>query len=821
MAKKLDDKKLFSGSDWVPYSSHITPKIIKIKGGSYVMSFKLSGVSYIGVAQEIIDARVRQMSRFIALTRSPFRYNVYIHQHCVKRNIRAGLPENFPPHSFVSELDDDYNRAIHSYPILGTEYYLSLIYRPYRRRGGWTSIGNITIEKIKEFEAQAIETLTKLENLVLEYFYDYGVKTLDCYENKNGVLFSEQVDLFSTLLNLDATPVPVLRAPISEYLAKSHFLYQDYNDFIRIDLPNGQTQYATILSFSEYPSNTYAGMIQHFIELPWQMIVSQTFAPIDKVEAGGWLEREYKRLAASDKPSATELKELEDAQEGVVSDHFLLGDYYFQVALIGDSIKELQQKIGEAQAALSDCGFTAVPFHMAKFSAWVSMLPGNLTFQPRAAKVSSNNVCQILPFQSHNLGKQFGNPWGQAICMFRTMSDEICYFNFHQTERNEDATGQLVAGNTIISGMTGAGKTVLLSFILAQAQRLNPRPKTIIFDKDLGSSVFVNAMKGKYSRIQLGVRTGFNPFHLPDTPQNRAFLLELITAILNEDGGGKVTPDDKNVISKAIHQTMIGRHETADIGGFSHFLPVGKNSLRERLLPWTQGDYEWVFNNPEDNFEMVGSDIIGIDYTEFLDIKAIRTPILMYLFHRIELMLDGKPVIISLDEAWKPLSDPAFAQFIENKERTIRKQNGLLILTTQSPSDFFRGVSDALIGQVGTQIFLPNPRAKREDYIGRLGLEEEEFQIIKNMHKNSRQFLVKQQGETTHCYLNLKGIPAVDVLSGSLARALHAEKLQQEYGEDWLEQYYATVHSIAKKLGETPDEEDEETFEENDDERAA
>ena len=805
------DKPVFAATDRVPYSSHITPKIIKIKGGSYVMSFSISGVSYIGVPQEIIDSRVRQINRFIAQLRSPFRYNVYLHTHCVKRNIKAGLPENFPPSSFAKQLDDDYlAQSINGNPIIATEYYLSLIYRPYRRRGNWASVGNITKDKIKEFEEKAIETLTKLENLVLEYFSDYGVKTLDCYENANGVLFSEQVDLFSMILNLNDIPVPILRTPISEYLPKSHLFYYD-NEFIRFRTASGKTQYATILSFSEYPSNTYAGMIQHFIELPWRMIISQVFQPIDKVDAKGWLDREYKRLAASDSPSQTELQELADAQEGVVSDHFLLGEYYFQVALIGDSKKELEEKIGEAQAAFSDCGFTATPYTMAKLSAWFSALPGNIAYQPRAAKLSSNNICQILPYQAHNLGKQFGNPWGQAICMFRTVSDEVCYFNFHQTDRFEDATGQLVAGNTVISGMTGAGKTVLLSFILAQAQRLNPRPKTIIFDKDLGSSVFVAAMNGKYSQIQLGKKTGFNPFHLPDTPQNRAFLLELITAILDEDGGEKVTPADKNIITQAIHQTMIGRRDTADIEGFANVL--GDKNLKERLLPWTKGEYQWVFNNSEDNFETSSADIIGIDYTEFLDIKAIRTPILMYLFHRIELMLDGKPVIISLDEAWKPLSDPAFAKFIENKERTIRKQNGILILTTQSPSDFFQTVSDALIGQVSTQIFLPNPRAKREDYIGRLGLEEEEFEIIKNMHPKSRQFLVKQQGETTHCYLNLKGVPAVDVLSGSLARAKHAEQLQHDFGEEWLEQYYATVHSIAKKL----DEQDEETFEKNDD----
>lgn len=219
------DKPVFAATDRVPYSSHITTKIIKIKGGSYVMTFSISGVSYIGVPQEIIDSRVRQINRFIAQLRSPFRYNVYLHTHCVKRNIKAGLPENFPPSSFAKQLDDDYQtQSINGSPIISTEYYLSVIYRPYRRRGGWSSIGNITAEKIKEFEEKAIETFAKLENLVLEYFSDYGVKTLDCYENTNSVVFSEQVNLFSLLFNLDDIPVPLLKAPISEYLPKSHLL---------------------------------------------------------------------------------------------------------------------------------------------------------------------------------------------------------------------------------------------------------------------------------------------------------------------------------------------------------------------------------------------------------------------------------------------------------------------------------------------------------------------------------------------------------------------------------------------------------------------
>ena len=111
------EKQVFSAQNWVPYSSHITPKIIKVKGGSYLMTFKLSGVSYIGIPQEIIDSRVRQINRFIAQLRSPFRFNMYLHMHCVKRPIKVGLPDDFLPFSFAEELDKNYENSIKAYPV--------------------------------------------------------------------------------------------------------------------------------------------------------------------------------------------------------------------------------------------------------------------------------------------------------------------------------------------------------------------------------------------------------------------------------------------------------------------------------------------------------------------------------------------------------------------------------------------------------------------------------------------------------------------------------------------------------------------------------
>ena len=72
----------FGASKLIPYSAHITDEIVKLKGGSYLMCFRLKGTNYIGRGQEEIDARVLQISQLIGQMRAPYRYNLQIQSHC-------------------------------------------------------------------------------------------------------------------------------------------------------------------------------------------------------------------------------------------------------------------------------------------------------------------------------------------------------------------------------------------------------------------------------------------------------------------------------------------------------------------------------------------------------------------------------------------------------------------------------------------------------------------------------------------------------------------------------------------------------------------
>ena len=200
----------------------------------------------------------------------------------------------------------------------------------------------------------------------------------------------------------------------------------------------------------------------------------------------------------------------------------------------------------------------------------------------------------------------------------------------------------------------------------------------------------------------------------------------------------------------------------------------------------------WLFDNPTDTLSFGDEPVIGFDVTEFLTDDETRTPTIMYLFHRIESLLDGRRVPIFMDEFGQLLNDSSFEDLAKNKLVTIRKQDGFLVMFTQSPKQVIQNpIAFAIIEQTATKIFLPNPAADFDDYVGHFKLTEREFEIIRELPEKSRQFLIKQGRNSVVAELNLRGFDdEIAVLSGNTATSLLAERLVEKFGEapqHWLE----------------------------------
>jgi type IV secretion system protein VirB4 len=225
--------------------------------------------------------------------------------------------------------------------------------------------------------------------------------------------------------------------------------------------------------------------------------------------------------------------------------------------------------------------------------------------------------------------------------------------------------------------------------------------------------------------------------------------------------------------------------------------PTEQNGIYMRLARWCHGfgPLGWALDNAEDTLDVEANAIVGFDVTEFLENAETRTPIIMYLMHRIESLFDGRRVVIFMDEFWKLLDDPEFEDFVKNKLVTIRKQDGFLVCFTQAPKQVIRSpIAFAIIEQTATKIFLPNPEADREDYIKHFKLSEKEYELIRDLPEKSRRFLIKQGSNSVVAELDLRGFDdELAVLSGNTATSLLAEQLVAQLGEDpanWLPEFH-------------------------------
>ena len=102
-----------------------------------------------------------------------------------------------------------------------------------------------------------------------------------------------------------------------------------------------------------------------------------------------------------------------------------------------------------------------------------------------------------------------------------------------------------------------------------------------------------------------------------------------------------------------------------------------EGDLFERIQEWTSdGRYGWIFGqSAEDTFSLDG-DVVGFDLTGILDSESEkeRMAVLSYLFRRVERVIeDRKPTLIIIDEAWKALDNPYFADRLSNWLVTARK----------------------------------------------------------------------------------------------------------------------------------------------------
>ena len=789
-------------SKFVPLSTHVSPTVLKTTGGDFLVVWHLGGLPFVGREEWEIEHKHNTFNRLLQTLRAPDYVNVAFWVHDIRRRRSINTGDRFEE-VFNQQLSDKYYSSLSSTKIMQNELYLTMLYRPVVE-------GKRLIEKSSDHEVlereqkQAISKIGELATNVEAVLKDYAPYRLGMYEAANGQVFSEALELYGYLLNRIDEPVPVLSAPVYDYLPVSRHLFSNKTGDYIIRTPTGENHFGAMLNVKEYTDGTYPGILNGLKYLDFEYVVTHSFSPMGRQAALKVLDRTKGMMISSGDKAVSQIVELDQAMDSLASGNFVLGEYHFTIAVYANSQEQLGQHIAMARAELSNAGFVSAKEDLAVTSSYYAQLPGNWKYRTRLANVSSLNFLGLSPLHNFASGKKSNNPWGDCVTTLQTTNGQPYYFNFHATHPSEDSLGEKAIANTMVIGKSGTGKTALINFLLSQIQKLKPTPTIFFFDKDRGAEIFVRACGGNYMALDNGQPTGFNPFQCDNTEANVQFLSDLIKLL---GGKERYTASEEEDILRAVRAILDTPMHLRSMTNFYKSLPnLGDDSLFARIRKWTNaGSLGWVFDNPTDTIDLTKANIIGFDYTEVIDNAEVRTPVINYLIHRLEELIDGRPLIYVMDEFWKILDgEGGLKEFAKNKQKTIRKQNGLGIFATQSPEDALRSdISAALIEQTATMILLPNPNADRKDYIEGLKLTEAEYNVVVSLDERSRCFLVKQGHGSAVCQLNLRGMDdELAVISASTdniaimdrimheTAAQHGVTINQLSPEDWLQQFY-------------------------------
>ncbi len=761
--------------DRLPYDRLIGDQTVLLRDGSLMQSLQLEGFAFETADTDDLNHRqVLRNAAFRAIGNSRF----VLYHHIIRRRVSVDCEAPFEQ-PVAQMIDARWQERLSSKSLFVNDLFLTVVRRNPKGRAGLAEKAAGLFARKSGGNAEDAQLSRELKELqaatdgLMAALAAYGPRQLGGYDTRNGRC-SEPLELLSAIYNGELRPVLRTHSDIGHYLPYRRISFGF--DALEQSAAAGGKDFGAIISLKDYPPQAAPGMIDAILRLPFEMVLTESFGFVDRQIGLERIELALRRLKAADDDVVSLRAGLLSAKDDLTTGVFALGEHHLSLLLRTKSLPELDGAAAQCLAALADVGAVAVREDINLEPAFWAQFPGLESYIARKALISTAAFASFASLHGFPIGQADGNHWGQAVTVFETSSSTPYFFNFHKAD----------LGNFTVIGPSGSGKTMVLNFLVAQAQKFQPR--TILFDKDRGSEIFVRAIGGHYAALRPGEPTGFNPLQLPENSANRAFLKAFIAQLVQRPGE-PLTAEEEATIAGAVDANYQQEPRYRRLRYLRELLAGARRPTRgdlaDRLAPWCSATEQgWLFDNAEDRLEIAQT--VGFDMTQLLNEPVLRTPCMMYLFHRVEQRLDGEPTLIVIDEGWKALDDDVFTAAIRNWMKTLRKRNAILGFATQSARDALDSrIAAAIIEQAATQIFLPNPRAQSEDYCSGFGLTEHELDLVRTLPDYSRCFLVKHGNHSVVVRFDLGAHPdLIAILSGRESTVRRLDELRASLGDD-------------------------------------
>lgn len=789
----------YTSSKFVGIQGHWSDDVLLTTENKLMQIIRIGGFSFETADDEDLDIKKElRNSLFKGISDS----NAKIYTHVIRRKktpYADGYINPDMPYGFTAYLDAKWIAKSNQKESFINEMYITIIYGASFTKNILNDLKSKILRQKSDNKAfydamhEAHENLLEVSSRVMSSLRDYDAEILSI-EKINDMYYSKPAEFLSNIVNcIDDRRILYTQDSLSTHIVNSRLIFK--NKYIEIKQHDGTSKFAGIVSIKEYGPKTWAGILDSFLKMPFEFVISQSYDPINRQLAMGRMQRQQDRMIQAADKAISQVVEITEALDKAMSGEIGFGLHHLTVMCIESSLKTLENAMSMALVEISSTGGMSVREKVNMEPAFWGQIPGNFKYIGRKAIINTNNFAAFSSFHNYPLGKPKNNFWGDAVTVLDTTSGTPYYFNFHLRD----------IGHTTIIGPTGAGKTVLMNFLSAQSQKF--RCRLFFFDKDRGAEIFLRAINGAYTIIDPGKKCGFNPLLLPDTGENRIFLLEWLKQLVSSLGE-QISAEDMALLSSAINGNYKLDPKDRKLANIAPFLGLeGPGTLAGRLAMWhSNGSHAKIFDNDIDVIDFSQANIFGFEMAELLKDKFALSPVLLYLFHRINISLDGSPTMIVLDEAWALIDNPVFAPKIKDWLKVLRKLNTFIVFATQSVEDASKSaISDTLIQQTATQIFLPNLKAT-DVYRTAFLLSEREHHLIKTIDPGSRFFLVKQGVDAVIARVDLSGMnDVINILSGRADTVLILNDVMAKHGSDpeiWIPIFNEKLRELQNKVTE-------------------
>ena len=710
----------------LPYLVPVGDDVLMLRDGDVMASFMVEGIEALTAEQAAVGDLADAMGGGVAQSGS----DVAFYVHRVSNPASVAMPP-VEGQGFAAAVDRAWQAGIRVMGLRTRRIMVTVIVRPMTLTSLWA---RITGGGKRDLMAMRERRIARLNEVVGHMMGALSAASPYRLSVSNGEWLGMLQACVSGIYR-PLSPGAEFR-PLADLMASSRVDFRD-DTFIVFGNDAEETRFGAIFTYKKYPTETQAGVFDG-LDLPHDTVVTHSFTPIEQFEALARVQRTARQMRAADDAARSLEIQLVDAADDLASGRISFGLHQASITVFARSEAELDEVASRVRSAGQRTGGVMVREDIGARSAYFAQHPGNHSYRARAAMISSANFADFAALHANGEGLEPGLvPWGAPITTFRTLGHEPYRFSFHLAGK----PGERTVGHSLIVGRTGSGKTAAIAFLMAQAQRIEPRPRIIAFDKDRGLEMALRALGGSYSAVRMGEQTGFNPFRAEGDARGTAWLTDWLGALLSQDGD-KLSPMQGEALAQ-----MTASNADADpvLQTISHFRSQLRGvdddgDLYTRLAQWDEGGrYDWLFGGTAEDPLHFANDVTGFDLTELLDVPAVRTAWLSYVFRRIERTIeDGRPTLVVLDEAWKLLDDPYFQSRLKDWMLTMRKKNVAVVMLTQRVSHIADSrAGNSILESIATTILFPNSRNTQTE-LAPLGLSDGETEFLMSSGSGNR-----------------------------------------------------------------------------------